>query len=204
MSLIENLRAALNWQTLLAAFFILLPTFLGLYHGATGKLVAASIRLPDPNFTKAVLYMVDHRWYSARAVVLNRLYPDPQKLPAYLKNRSFPVYWGGPVDDRDSVWVLEILPDKKPELSSFDDLAEKDPDILTKIEKDTNRYRVFIGYAGWKAGQFEVEKGAGAWFVASYNPDVFAPDKTWEEMWLDVIRRSEDKRKPIIGERQKF
>ena len=49
------MRAVLNWQTLLAAFFILLPTVLGFYHGVRGKIVIASPEMDDPNFSKTVL-----------------------------------------------------------------------------------------------------------------------------------------------------
>lgn len=64
-------RAVLNWQTLLAAFFILLPTMLGFYHGDRHKYIVASSMLDDPAFKDTVIYLFDHQWYQARGLVLN-------------------------------------------------------------------------------------------------------------------------------------
>ena len=47
---------------------------------------------------------------------------------------------------------------------------------------------MFVGYAGWAAGQLEAELEAHAWFVVDLDPaDPFASIP--EQLWRDVLRR---------------
>lgn len=199
----KSLRAALNWQTLLAAFFILLPTMLGFYHGDRGRLVAASVELSDPNFSQTVLFMFDQSWYRSRALVLNRPYPDRSLLPAYLKNADIPVYWGGPVEDHDGVFVMEIRDKKTPKVVSFDEMVKKQPDILQKAQDHPDVFRIYAGFSGWGLAQFQLEKERKVWRVTDFAPFVFDRALSRDAIWKKVLSVSKDKKKPKIRERQK-
>ena len=206
MSVIKNLKAALNWQMVLAAFFILLPTGLGFYHGDRGKLIIATSAMDGSEFSKTVLYMFDQEWYEAKALVLNRGYQNIDNIPSYLKGRHFPVYWGGPVEDKDWVYILDLKPDKggAPLVIDFDRIVKKNPDILDRIEKDPLRYRVYVGYAGWGFLQFEAEKRkSGVWRSSPYLPFVFDNKLSPNDLWGEVMKHTDDKKKPHILDRQK-
>ncbi len=205
MSVVKNLKAALNWQMVLAAFFILLPTVLGFYHGVQGRIVIADPEMSDQNFSKTVLYMFDHQWYSAKALVVNRGYKDIENIPAYLRGRHFPVYWGGPVEDKDRVFILDLIPEEWdiPIVLKFDEIVKENPDILQQVEKNPERYRVFVGYTGWGFLQFETEKESGGWKVAPYLSFIFDNKLSPNDLWDEVLKYSDDKKKPHILERQK-
>jgi putative transcriptional regulator len=48
--------------------------------------------------------------------------------------------------------------------------------------------RLFVGYAGWGAGQLEAELSLGAWIVVDAHPDdAFADDP--EALWRKVLGR---------------
>ncbi|MCB1551744.1 MAG: YqgE/AlgH family protein [Alphaproteobacteria bacterium] len=203
MSVVKSLRAAMNWQMVLAAFFILLPTVLGFYHGDQGKFVLAEPSFDGDNFSRSVLYMYNQTWYDARALVVNKVYPNSSDLPVYLKDRNFVVYWGGPVEDRDAVFVMELIPEKTPVVTTFDGLVKDHPNILRDIEEFPERYRVFVGYAGWGFADFQAEKESGVWLIAPFLSDVFRNNMVGERAWAFILRYSEDKNKPVIGQRQK-
>ena len=58
--------------------------------------------------------------------------------------------------------------------------------------------RIYIGYAGWGAGQLDEELAAGAWFVVEPDPaDVFHPDP--ERLWGDVLRRDSARAAMALG-----
>jgi putative transcriptional regulator len=46
-----------------------------------------------------------------------------------------------------------------------------------------NRFRVYVGYAGWGPGQLDSETAQGAWHVLDGDGDVVfdpEPDSTWQ------------------------
>ena len=48
--------------------------------------------------------------------------------------------------------------------------------------------RVFVGYAGWSAGQLDDEIAAGGWFVVDREPgDAFTAEPA--SLWRRVLRR---------------
>ena len=48
--------------------------------------------------------------------------------------------------------------------------------------------RLVIGYAGWGAGQLDMELAASAWLMAPVQPDLVF-DVPVDEMWETAIRR---------------
>ncbi len=53
---------------------------------------------------------------------------------------------------------------------------------------DIEIVRLFVGYAGWSAGQLETELKEGSWFVFdAEESDVFTSDT--ENLWENVLRR---------------
>jgi putative transcriptional regulator len=65
----------------------------------------------------------------------------------------------------------------------FNDIYTVDTDHLTDSRLES--LRIFLGYAGWEAGQLEDEIASGAWFaVDSLTGDVFTsrPDSLWHDV----------------------
>jgi putative transcriptional regulator len=64
-----------------------------------------------------------------------------------------------------------------------------DPDeVIDDLSDHVSELRIFGGYAGWGAGQLELEIADGAWIdVAALPQDIFT--EAPERLWRDVLER---------------
>ncbi len=166
----------------------------------TGRLLVASPALADPNFSRAVVLLLDHDDEGTLGVVLNR--PTPVEvhdvLAAWAGLAGVPqvVFQGGPVS-LDSALALAVVPgdhrgqDTGPlgwrrvhgAIGLVD--LEAPPELLAA---ELGSLRIFAGYAGWRPGQLEEELKEGAWYVVECEPgDISAPDPS--RLWRAVLRR---------------
>lgn len=160
-----------------------------------GVLLVASPLLGDPNFRRAVVYVLDHRSDGSVGVVLNR--PSDvallDVLPQWWELASSPrtLFVGGPVETNAALCLAEARPGTAPDgwtaVSGPIGLTDLDTDPEA-LERDLNQVRVFAGYAGWGIGQLAGEIDEGAWLVMAGHPgDVFADPGT--DLWRAVLRR---------------
>ena len=162
-----------------------------------GRLLVATPPLDDPNFDRAVVYMLEHHAEGAIGVVINR--PTDESLDEPLDRwedlQAVPtsVFLGGPVEI-DALIALAYA--KQPVTEAGDQLSPvsghvasadltTDPALVAAL---VNSVRVFRGYAGWGPGQLEGEIDAGAWLVLDAElQDVFGPSP--DHLWRSVLRR---------------
>lgn len=160
-----------------------------------GRLLVANPALPDPNFHRTVVLMLEHTGEGALGLVLNR--PSDlavaEPLPRWESLAAEPsvLFVGGPVEPGAAICLAEAPgceegPEWRPllgQLGTLDLETERDT-VLTCIR----RLRIFAGYAGWGPGQLESEIEAGAWFVvASETDDPLSDDPTG--LWRAVLKR---------------
>lgn len=152
-----------------------------------GRLLVAAPSLLDPNFARSVVLIAEHGEGGAMGLVLNR--PSETSVAeavpelSQLSGGGEPVYVGGPVST-DSVLALAEVedPDDASELVLGDVGFVQDPDVVAR------RGRIFVGYAGWSAGQIEVELDEEAWIVVPAEvDDVFSSEP--DGLWSEVLRR---------------
>lgn len=190
-----------------AAFFMLLPSLLNLYTGETGNLIVASGKMSDPNFDETAVYMFDHKYDHAFGLVINRLIPkqDRARIPAFLRDKDIPVFYGGPAGYPETVAILERVQDKDGstylKYLAFDEAIRENPDFLTQVVKSIqsgeDRYRVYVGFSGWGLLQLEREFGSGVWASTSLDPDwLDYKDLSQKDVWLKALERADAKRKP--------
>ncbi len=166
---------------------------------AAGKFLVASRALGDPNFSEAVILLLRYdEDQGAMGLIVNRRSDIPlSKVFEDLKQakgRTDLAYLGGPVETDNVLALLKSsdAPEDAPKvfgnvyLISNKELLEK-----TLADKaDPSVFHVYLGYAGWSAGQLERELQVGAWHVMS--PDaasVFDADP--DSVWQRLIRRTE-------------
>lgn len=162
---------------------------------APGLLVAMP-QLIDPNFHRAVVFMVEHDERGSFGLVINRhtgltceylcenlemdWRGDPERL----------VSWGGPVNPEQG-WLLV-----GDEASDHEDLVRvtegvrfsRSPDVLRSMaRRPVSRMNLFLGYAGWQAGQLVNELIEGAWIVAPSSPDLVF-DRPRDSVWEGALR----------------
>lgn len=158
-----------------------------------GRLLVATPALTDPNFEHAVVLLLDHGPQGAVGVVLNRpsTVAVEDALPSWEPLVAAPgvVFLGGPVQPEavmglgsaqgESATVQPVVPG----LGIVDLRAE--PVLLTG---EVGAMRLFAGYAGWGAGQLEMEVADGGWFLVDAQPeDAFAVDP--DQLWTAVLVR---------------
>src|SRR5580698_716427 len=138
-----------------------------------GKMLVASRDLPDPNFAKTVVLLVQYDDDGVVGLILNRRSKVPisrvlDELPA-AKDRRDPVYAGGPVGRTD---VLALVRSGRPP----GDAKRVVGDVLlvttrAALDKtfasaaDADAVHVYLGYSGWTQPQLEHELDLGAWYI---------------------------------------
>jgi putative transcriptional regulator len=161
-----------------------------------GMLLVASPELVDPNFADTVVLLLDADESGAMGVVLNR--PSPVPVVSVLSGWEDLVaepevlFRGGPVSPEGALAVALVsdqgaaVPGLRP---LTDRLALVDLDASADdVDEAVDGMRIFAGYAGWGAGQLEVEIDGGDWYVVPALPlDAFRADPT--DLRRDVMRR---------------
>lgn len=163
-----------------------------------GTLLVASRDLTDPNFAQTVVVLLDHDDGGTIGLVVNRQTDVPlsrvfQKLPQ-AEQQGVPVYLGGPVS-ATAVQALVRSPKAVRDARQVADdlyvIRTRDPlEARLRGTPDPLRFRVYLGYAGWAAGQLAGEIKVGAWHIFPLNVDaVFDSDPG--TVWDRKIRQTE-------------
>jgi putative transcriptional regulator len=158
-----------------------------------GTLLYAMPGLPDSNFAKTVVLLLQHDSNGSLGVVLNR----PTKLGVDealdLKEGTsgidLDVFWGGPVQPEA---VLSLVRSRRPDSKAraivrdvylTQDLAEV-KEVL-EARDGRLRARIFSGYAGWARDQLAGEVRSRSWVLEPADAaTVFAsePSRMWEKV----------------------
>jgi putative transcriptional regulator len=159
-------------------------------------LLVAMPQLLDPNFARTVVLLIDHDDAGTFGLVLNRATDLPvAQLCASLgidwqEKDERAVCWGGPVQPEHG-WLL--LGEGAPGHLEVTDVVQgvrfsRSPDVLRECaEAPPEKFRVFLGYAGWGPGQLRQELIQGAWLVAPVTPE-FVFDAPRDTLWERVVR----------------
>lgn len=154
-----------------------------------GSLLVAKPDLSDPNFSRTVVYLLEHDASGALGVVLNR--PMAVSVAEHFEPVatavSFPpvFFEGGPVAP-GSVVAIGSSGGAPPRMI---DLEE----VLSGEAPAPEQLRLFAGYAGWSEGQLDGEIAAGSWIVAATRRGTLGADDVFganpAELWRTVLRR---------------
>jgi len=165
-----------------------------------GKLLVASRGLADPNFAKTVILLIHSDDQGIVGLILNRrtdlaLSRVLEGLPG-TKDRSDPVYLGGPVE----VPAVSALLQSSTKVEGADHIFGGVYMIYSKTILEQTLaarpapqvFHVYLGYAGWTNDQLRKEVELGAWFIFPPDPDaVFNSDPG--SLWPQMIRKTEQK-----------
>jgi putative transcriptional regulator len=163
---------------------------------APSLLVAMDVVL-DPNFRRSVVLMLEHEVeQGALGLVVNR--PSSFPMARLCESLDMPwrgspganVDWGGPVGENQG-WV--VLDDAAAQGLEVVTLApglhwSRSQDALRRVAgTPALRARVFLGYAGWGAGQLEREIAEGSWLVVPVSPKLVF-EAPHERLWEQAVR----------------
>lgn len=162
-----------------------------------GKLLVASRGLGDPHFAGTVILLVHYDENGVVGLFLNRRTDVPLSQVLDLKaakDRSDPVYLGGPVGPSAVFALFESSAKMEKAENIFggvyliSDKALFEQTISAR--PDPGVFHVYLGYAGWTQDQLRTEAQLGAWFVfPAEAAKVFNSDP--DSLWLQMIQKTE-------------
>jgi putative transcriptional regulator len=151
----------------------------------SGKLLIASPSMAD-YFHRTVILVVEHADEGAFGLVLNRpsetTVGEASPELAELVGGEHLIHVGGPVQ-----------PNAVTAVGDHSDPSEASKLIVGSVgmvdlddPPNLNRLRVYVGYAGWSAGQLDGELEQEAWIVEDAHPDDPFRDG---DVWAEVLAR---------------
>ncbi len=163
-----------------------------------GKFLVARRNLPDPNFVQTVILLAQYEEKGALGLVINRVTEFPvSRVLADFKGaakRSDFVYSGGPVARTGVLSLLRSSSSPGDARHIFADVYLVSSKAL--LEKslaagaESERLRIYLGYAGWTAGQLQQELKLGTWHVMRADPAVVF-DSDPASVWNRMIERAQ-------------
>jgi putative transcriptional regulator len=162
-----------------------------------GQLLVASRGLADPNFAETVVLLFAHDATGAAGLIVN--VKTNAALASLFTHLNLPpepaatAYFGGPVA-KDTALALarSTASIGGARLIARDVYLVPDKDAIEKrlaARADASEFRVYLGYAGWSAGQLEREMALQAWHVLDATPDIVFDDEP-NTAWRRQIRRT--------------
>lgn len=159
---------------------------------SVGTILVANENLGDPNFTEAVILVVQFDANGGTVgVVINRRSEVPLSriFPKIKHAGNDPVYMGGPVE-LTGVQALLRSPEKTTGSTHIvDDVyltgARQLIEKSISSQADPSKFRLYLGYAGWAPGQLQMEIRIGAWHVQSGTSKIIfdpEPDTLWSRL----------------------
>ncbi len=159
---------------------------------AAGKLLVADQMLQDPRFVQTVVLLFRYSKEGAAGLILNhptqinlsKIFPE---IPGLSTKKEF-LHIGGPVSP-DSVFLLiqGRDPGDKAERVFENVFISADKSVMQEALGKTKReekLHLYAGYAGWGAGQLDLEIAGGHWHVLPADSKAIFysnPSKIWQE-----------------------
>jgi putative transcriptional regulator len=160
---------------------------------ASGTMLIASRDLNDPNFSQSVILLFEHNEGGSMGVVINRptrvsaheALPQIEGLDRFEDN----VYFGGPVDVGTMVLLFRASETPQGATRILGDIhVARDAAVLHELVGqglDDMDLRLYAGYAGWHAGQLDMEITRGGWHVLPGKANLVfdrKPADIWEKL----------------------
>ena len=159
-----------------------------------GQLLVAANHLMDSNFSRTVVFLIEHDEHGAFGVVLNRpsertvseVWSELVDLPCKCTEA---INVGGPVlgpilalHGEASLSEAEILPGVY--------LAVQRENLDQLVSRPEVTFRLFSGYSGWGDGQLENELQQGGWITTTANAAYLfgSSEDLWHRVGQDITQ----------------
>ena len=170
----------------------------------TPVLLLAMPQVLDPFFHRSVVLLLHHTDEGSFGFIVNH----PTELPLEQILDAMDISWkgfddalaffGGPVQSQMGTVMFSHSVGERLDLDSLEGLTEVGPGILiSQQSEDLGRlaakpplcFRLFLGYAGWGAGQLVDEIVRNDWLIAPVSNELLfsdQPEKVWEKALRSV------------------
>ncbi|MCC7033167.1 MAG: YqgE/AlgH family protein [Acidobacteria bacterium] len=159
-------------------------------------LLVSMPQMADPNFSRAVVLLAEYGPHGAFGLVVNRQMAEPasevvRAEPPLPISPDVHLFVGGPVEPTRA-WVLlaDRTLDEDALTVTEGVYLSASPDLIRRAlsQPPDPEVRIVVGYAGWAAGQLDVELADSAWLMAPVQPDLIFSIPL-ASMWETAIRR---------------
>ena len=159
-----------------------------------GQLLVAMPQMQDHRFQRSVIYLCAHNDEGAMGLVINKLIGtltlvellDQLKIPHEKLNGAPRVHFGGPVESGRGFVLHSSDYTEEGSLVVGNEMAlTATLDILRAIGRGEGPRRslLALGYAGWGAGQLDLELQQNGWLHVPSDEDIIFSrelDKKWQ------------------------
>ena len=171
---------------------------------APGRVLLAEPFLAEPYFKRSVVLITEHNDEGSFGLMINKpikmtfneAMPDAPEFATTLN-------LGGPVS-KETLHFLHRLGDEIPGSKSvakglywggdFDYVMG----MMANGTIDKKDIRMFVGYAGWSAGQVDAELNSNSWIIEKATSSmVFRKDV--EELWSDILHKMGEPYRKMIN-----
>ena len=157
-----------------------------------GRLLLSGGGLFDPNFRQTVVLIGAHDEDGAVGIVLNRplevTVEDAVPALAALAGPGEKLFQGGPVAPSEAVLLVDVASTSVLDVPVFETVGFLTGTVSAEVEEEVRRARVYVGHAGWGAGQLEAELAGGSWIVEDATiDDVFTAEPA--TLWRRILTR---------------
>lgn len=184
-------------------YLILLLQLYNMENLQSGILLIADPFLKDPNFSRSVVFLCNHKDDGSVGFVLNKkseyVIGD---LLADLEGCNFPVYYGGPVQ-QNTIHFLHRCPGLitgGEEIinniywgGEFDEMIS----LLKNNKINEDDIRLFLGYSGWSKDQLEDEIEEKSWLI-TYGSGKLIFINEVKSTWAEAIKQLGGKYEQLI------
>ena len=159
-------------------------------------LLVSMPQMIDPNFSKTVVLLAEYGAHGAFGLVVNRRMDEPAMSIVTADDPldihpQVHLYTGGPVEPTRA-WILTAkkdLDDEALEVTQGVYLSASPTLVRRTLESAPDpATRMIVGYAGWGAGQLDVELAEGSWLLAPVDTNLIF-ETSVDTMWEAAIRR---------------
>ncbi|MCX8112599.1 MAG: YqgE/AlgH family protein [Bacteroidia bacterium] len=159
---------------------------------APGVLLIAEPFMPDPNFARTVVLLVEHGIQGSFGVVLNRpALVQVKEVTNFFGEIEYGLYMGGPVEKK-LLHVLHSLPPLEAQSQKVTDNVYWTADmrgirgVLAARRIPETHLRFYAGYAGWAPGQLDREIALHSWILAPARREYIFSNEP-ENLWRKVL-----------------
>ena len=156
----------------------------------------------DPYFHRSVVLLLHHTEEGSFGFVVNR--PTELRLAEILAGMEISwhgldeslAFFGGPVQSQMGTVMFSLSVGEQFDLDALEGLTEVGPGILISQQSDDLQrlaakpplcMRLFLGYAGWGAGQLVDEIVRNDWLTAPVTNELLFSDQP-ENVWEEALR----------------
>ena len=169
-----------------------------------GKVLLAEPFLAEPYFKRSVVLVTEHNEDGSFGLIINK--PIKMTFNQALPNApefDTTLSLGGPVS-KETLHFLHRLGDKIPGSKTvskglywggdFDQVMG----MMMDGSLDAKDIRMFVGYAGWSAGQLDSELKLNSWIIEKANASmVFRKDA--DELWSHILYKMGDPYRKMVN-----